>query len=96
MSVNKVISNTKKVELLMQPYLSRREIALILGIGITRAGGIVKDIYKMLAEQGKSPYTPKAYLVASETFLEFMQWKLEDFIEKAKIEQELNITESEE
>ena len=92
MAVNKVvISNTKKVELLMRPYLSRREITLILGIGDTKAGEIVKDIYKMIATQGKKPFMPKAHLVSSGTFLEFMKWNLEEFIAKAKIEQELNI-----
>jgi hypothetical protein len=86
------VSNTKKVEILMQPFLSRKDIMQLLGIGENKASEIVKEIYKHLAAEGKKPYTPKAHLVASQTFLNFMGWKLSDFVKNAKIEQQLKIT----
>lgn len=83
------VSNTDIVKILLQEYLDRDDVCRVLNCCTSKASKVIVAIHNELTKKGIITVRGK---VSSKAFIEFMNFDLNDFIQKAKIEQELKIS----
>lgn len=82
------ISNKKRLELLLQPWIKTEQLALILGVSKTTASTRMAEIHKRIMEKGKRTLRGCA---SSKEVIEFFEIDMDELIKNAKIEEELGL-----
>lgn len=84
--MKKQISNTRRLELLMQPYLSKKDLMEFYGRGETWVGVRLREMHKKAIAEGKKPLRG---IISTKRFMEYEALNLEELVKLAKIEKEV-------
>lgn len=80
------ISNKRRVEILLQPYLSLQDLMEWYGSKKTYASTRLKEMHNALIEQNKKPVRGK---ISAQAFMDYEGIELNHFVKLAKIEKEV-------
>lgn len=85
--IRKKISYKDKVKILLKPYISKKDIQMVLDCTYNEAEEIFLNVQKYLV---KNEYLIlNAYKIPSKLFLKLSNLTINEYIEKAKIEKEI-------
>jgi len=82
------LSNTNRVTLLLQPYLTTQDLMNWYGRGKSWVGAKLREMHTALIKEGKKVLRGT---ISTSAFMRFEGIDLEDYVAKAKIEKELGI-----
>lgn len=78
----------EKVEILLKPYISKKEIQIILECTLNEAEEILLNIQKHLTKNDF--LIMNLYKVPTNLFMDLCNISIDEYVEKAKIEKEIN------
>lgn len=84
--MKKPISNTRRVELLLQPYLSKKDLMEYYGRGETWVGAKLGEMHRQATAEGKKPLRG---IISTKRFMEYEELNLAELVKLAKIEKEI-------
>ena len=82
------ISNKQRLKLLLQPWITTEELALILGVSKATASKRMAEIHQNIMKKGKRTLRGCA---SSKEVISYLEIDMNEIIENVRIEKELGI-----
>lgn len=80
------ISNLRRVQLLLQPYLTKQDLIEFYGKSATYVSKKIKEIHREAIEEGKKVLRG---VVSTKSFMKFEEIDFQELLKLAKIEKEV-------